>query len=90
VKITMRCHDLERSREFYGSILGPPRDSGPGSAATVDDPILAVVLHAGASSIDDIASELNAPVGDVLARVVRLETAGKVHFDGASVRANGH
>ena len=80
--------DPEDLIEELALILGPPQGPpiGPGDSA---DPVLEVLGRADEVSVDTLADQLRLSVADMLVRVVGLEAAGLVDFDGATVRPVG-
>lgn len=75
--------------EELALLLGPPAPAQPSGAGGEPDEVTAV-LGAGAVPIDELAARIGLSMPAALAAVGRLEAEGKVEFDGAVVRANGH
>ena len=75
--------------EELALVLGPPH--GPvGHSVAKLDAVLELIGGHGEVSVDAVAAQMKLPVAEVLVRVVGLEAAGLVEFDGVRLRANGH
>lgn len=81
--------DPEDLIEELALLLGPPHGGMSGSSPAGGDPILELIALSGEMALDVLAERLDRSVGSLLADVVRLEAAGRVGFDGATVFARG-
>ena len=73
--------------EEVALLLGPPASIGAGLDEQDE---ISAAIGSEAVPIDELASRIGLSMPAALAAVGKLEAEGRVRFDGAFVRANGH
>jgi DNA processing protein len=71
-------------------VLGPAAGTANSAASETErSPVVAVLRRHGALPLDDLAALVDMPIGELLAELIRLESAGTVQADAGGYAAGG-